>query len=52
MHGKVYDGARRETFLLVVDATDMSEVARYYTGTRIPISFHGQFLPRDSRRWR
>jgi carotenoid cleavage dioxygenase-like enzyme len=40
---QVYDGERRETFLLVLDARDMSELARCYTGMRCPVSFHGQF---------
>ena len=42
---QVYDGARRETFLLVLDATNMTELARCYTGNRSCISFHGQFIP-------
>jgi carotenoid cleavage dioxygenase-like enzyme len=41
---QVYDGAKEETFLLVLDAQDMSELARYYTGTRCPVSFHGAFV--------
>eukprot|EP01038_Epipyxis_sp_PR26KG_P006544 gene6544-8991_t len=41
---QVYDGLKRETFLLVLNAKDMTEIARCYTGTRIPISFHGDFL--------
>jgi carotenoid cleavage dioxygenase-like enzyme len=40
---QVYDGDRKETFLLVLDASDLSELARYYTGIRCPVSFHGQF---------
>ena len=42
---QVYDGAKEETFLLVLDAQDMSELGRYYTGTRCPVSFHGAFVP-------
>ena len=42
---QVYDGEKRETFLLVLDAKDMTELSRCYTGMRCPISFHGQFLP-------
>ena len=41
---QVYDGKRRETFLLVLDAGNMREVCRAYTGHRVPISFHGQWL--------
>ena len=42
---QVYDGVRRETFLLVLDARTMEELARCYTGVRIPVAFHGQFIP-------
>lgn len=41
---QVYDGVRRETFLLVLDAATMRELARAYTGIRVPSSFHGAFL--------
>lgn len=41
---QVYDASREETFLLVVNASDMKEICRYYTGHRVPISFHGQFM--------
>lgn len=41
---QVYDGRRRETFLLVLDAVTMTELARCYTGIRCPVSFHGQYL--------
>ena len=41
---QVYDGKRRETFLLVLDAVSMKELCRAYTGHRVPISFHGQWL--------
>lgn len=43
---QVYDGARRESFLLVLDAQSMTELGRYYTGITIPVSFHGQFIPK------
>ena len=41
---QVYDGSRRESFLLVLDAKDMTELARCYTGSRLCVSFHGQFI--------
>ena len=41
---QVYDGIKRETFLLILDAKDMSELGRYYTGQICPLSFHGQFI--------
>ena len=41
----VYDGERRESFLLVLDAREMTELARCYTDCRTCISFHGAFLP-------
>jgi len=41
---QVYDGVKKESFLLVLDAKNMSELARCYTGTKIPTSFHGQFI--------
>ena len=40
----VYDGTRMESFLLVLDARTMMELARFYTDITIPISFHGQFI--------
>lgn len=45
---QVYDGNRRETFLLVLDASNMKELARCYTGVRCPVSFHGQFVGENS----
>ena len=45
---QVYDGDKRETFLLVLDTRDMAELSRCYTGMRCPISFHGQFLPYET----
>jgi torulene dioxygenase len=41
---QVYDGVRKETFLLVLDGKSMLEIARYYTGIRCPISFHGDYI--------
>jgi hypothetical protein len=44
-----YDLGRRESVLLVLDAKTMTELARAYTGgTRIPPSFHGQWIPTES----
>lgn len=41
---QVYDGARMETFLLILDAKSMVELFRCYTGIRCPISFHGDYI--------
>ena len=41
---QVYDGSRRESFLLILDATNMTELARCYTKSRLCVSFHGQFI--------
>jgi len=41
----VYDVLREENFLLVLDATNMKELARAYTGVGFPQSFHGKFYP-------
>ena len=41
---QVYDGSRRESFLLILDAKDMTELARCYSGSRSCVSFHGQFI--------
>jgi torulene dioxygenase len=44
-----YDLERRESLLLVLDAQSMTELARAYTGgTRIPPSFHGQWIPAEA----
>lgn len=42
---QAFDAARKDSFLLCLDAKDMSELARAYTGLRCPISFHGQWAP-------
>jgi carotenoid cleavage dioxygenase-like enzyme len=39
----VLDGRRDSSFLLVLDATDLSEVARAEVPHHIPFSFHGRF---------
>jgi carotenoid cleavage dioxygenase-like enzyme len=41
---QVYDTEKRETFLLLLNAKNMTELARCYTGERCPISFHGCFI--------
>jgi carotenoid cleavage dioxygenase-like enzyme len=41
---QVYDGARREAFLLVLDAQTLKEVARCWSGLRLPVQFHGKFI--------
>jgi carotenoid cleavage dioxygenase-like enzyme len=42
---QVFDGVKKETFLLVLDARDMSELSRCYTGIAGGMSFHGSFFP-------
>jgi len=40
-----YDATRRESFLLVLDAKTMTEIARAYLGMVCPSSFHGRWMP-------
>jgi beta,beta-carotene 9',10'-dioxygenase len=40
-----YDTIRTESFMGVLDATDMSELARVYCGSRCCVSFHGHWIP-------
>ena len=44
---QVYDGNKKQTFLLGLNAKTMTEVFRAYTGERVPIAFHGIFIHRD-----
>jgi carotenoid cleavage dioxygenase-like enzyme len=46
---QVYDGHRREAFLLMLNATDMTELSRSYTGVRSNINFHGAFIPSPTK---
>ena len=39
----VLDATRRTSFLLVLDAADLSELARAQAPHHIPFGFHGQF---------
>ena len=39
----VLDGSAGTSFLLVLDATDLTEVARAQAPHHIPFSFHGMF---------
>jgi torulene dioxygenase len=41
---QVYDGDKRDTFLLVLNAKTMAEIGRFYTGLICPVSFHGQMV--------
>jgi len=41
----VYDGIRRESYLLVLDARTMEPLAKAYSGFRGTIEFHGAFFP-------
>lgn len=41
----VYDSDDHHSFLSVVDALDMKEVARAHVPMHVPIRFHGTFLP-------
>ena len=40
----VLDAPRETSFLLVLDATDLGEIARARVPHAIPFGFHGQFL--------
>lgn len=40
-----YCGERDETFLEVLDAGSMQREARIWTGTHLPLGFHGNFYP-------
>ena len=40
----VYDGVRRESYILILDATTMEVMAKSYLGLRYPIDFHGTFI--------
>ena len=39
----VFDGEAGDSFLLVLDASDLSEIARATAPHHIPFGFHGQF---------
>lgn len=41
----VFDGDRAESYLLVLDAATMSQLAVAYSGYVVPVDFHGQFFP-------
>lgn len=41
----VLDSSTQRSFLLVLDAADLTEVARAYAPQRIPLGFHGQHIP-------
>lgn len=41
----VFDANRQESFLLFLNAKDMTELARAYLGVIVPVTFHGQFYP-------
>lgn len=41
---QIYDGNRRETALLILDATTMEKVALAWTGQRSPMDFHGTWI--------
>ena len=40
-----YDTLRRESFMGVLEAETMAEVARVYCGSRCCVSFHGHWIP-------
>lgn len=40
-----YDGGRDETFLEIRDAATLDVQARLWTGTHLPLGFHGNFTP-------
>ncbi|EKX35508.1 hypothetical protein GUITHDRAFT_118319 [Guillardia theta CCMP2712] len=41
---QMFDGKREESFLLCLDAKNMKEIGRAYTGQRSSPQFHGQFV--------
>ena len=41
---QVYDADRQDSFLLVLDAKSMTELARVYLGMVCPASFHGKWI--------
>jgi carotenoid cleavage dioxygenase len=41
----VYDDARQASDLLILDATDLDEVARVRLPQRVPFGFHGSWVP-------
>ena len=45
----VLDSARERSFLLVLDAGDMTELARAETPHHIPYGFHGAFEGKDDQ---
>jgi|MDTB01.2.fsa_nt_gb torulene dioxygenase len=42
-----YDAAKKDSFLLCLDAETMTELGRAYTNMPCPISFHGQWAASD-----
>jgi carotenoid cleavage dioxygenase-like enzyme len=47
---QIYDGNRRETALLILDAKNMQVLAKAYTGQRSPMDFHGTWIPTDRQK--
>jgi carotenoid cleavage dioxygenase-like enzyme len=45
---QIYDGNRRETALLVLDAKNMKVLAKAFTGQRSPMDFHGAWIAMHS----
>ena len=41
---QVYDSSRKDSFLLLLDAKTMTEIARCYLGMVCPASFHGKWI--------
>eukprot|EP01035_Chromulina_nebulosa_P018443 gene18443-24150_t len=44
---QVYDTNKQQTYLLVLDAKNMTEIARAYTNFKVPMTFHGDFIPHE-----
>jgi len=40
-----FDGRRNETFLDIRDAATLERAARVWTGTHLPLGFHGNYMP-------
>ena len=44
---QAFDGKKKETALLVLDAKTMKVKATVWTGTRVPMDFHGAWIPKE-----
>ncbi len=44
----MYAGAQKRSFLLVLDASNMQEIARAWTKHPVTLGFHGNFFGLDA----